>query len=376
MKILLVDQIAKINYKYSFSLATALKDIGNDVTLAIDQKKENEGCECNKLRWFNTDEKNIGKLAKLTNYFNSYKKLFEHIKKGNYQILHTQWLIFSPVDYYFLKKIKKQTGVRLVITIHDILPFNQKFYDYRYHKKIYELADVIIVQADNNIQRFDELFPNMAGKEIMIPHGHFLDYAEPVDKNTARAHLKLSEDKRIILFFGQIKKVKGVGLLLEAFAKIREYYPDLLLVIAGSVWKDDFSQYQEIIDRNEMNEAVKTDIRYIPDEEIKYYYSAADFCVLPYLDVYQSGVVQLTYAYKKPVVATEIGAFKEVILEGESGFMCEPNNVESLSSALKMMLDSDARYDEMGQAGYNYIKEKFSWVKIAERITELYQNER
>ena len=180
-------------------------------------------------------------------------------------------------------------------------------------------------------------------------------------------------DEKIVLFFGQIKKVKGVGVLLNAFAQIKDENPNVLLVIAGSVWKDDFSQYQEIIDQKGMGKAVRTDIRYIPDEEIKYYYSAADFCVLPYLDVYQSGVVQLSYAYKKPVVATRLGAFKEVVLEGRSGFMCEPGDVDSLREALQKALDSYGRYDEMGQAGYDYIREKFSWTEIAKKIVELYQ---
>ena len=373
MKVVLVDQIAKVNYKYSFSLANALKNAGLDVTLVIDQKKEDEGCECKKIHWFNTDEKNIGKVSKLLNYLKSYKKIREIIIQEEYRVLHTQWLIFSPVDYYFLRRIKKESGIKLVVTIHDILPFNQKFYDYRYHRKVYELADEVIVQADNNVKRFDELFPQLAGKEIMIPHGHFLDYAECVDKNEARNYLKLSHDKRIILFFGQIKKVKGVGVLLEAFAQIKTEYPEAQLVIAGSVWKDDFSQYQEIIDKYQMGESVRTDIKYIPDEEVKYYYSAADFCVLPYLDVYQSGVVQLTYAHKKPVVATKIGAFKEVVLEGQSGFLCEPNDVNSLSDALRIALKSYDRYDAMGQIGYDYIKEKYSWDKIAEKIALLYQ---
>ena len=373
MKVLFVDQIAKVNYKYSFSLANALEAVGANVALVMDQKEEDAGCGCEKYRWFNTDEKNIKKSRKFLNYISSYKKIKREIEQGEYQVLHIQWLIFSPVDYYYLHKIKKKTGIKIVVTIHDILPFNQKFYDYRCHKKIYDLADEIIVQADNNIERFDELFPRMAGKEVMIPHGHFLDYAERIDKNTARNHLDFLHDEKIVLFFGQIKKVKGVGVLLNAFAQIKDENPNVLLVIAGSVWKDDFSQYQEIIDQKGMGKAVRTDIRYIPDEEIKYYYSAADFCVLPYLDVYQSGVVQLSYAYKKPVVATRLGAFKEVVLEGRSGFMCEPGDVDSLREALQKALDSYGRYDEMGQAGYDYIREKFSWTEIAKKIVELYQ---
>lgn len=373
MKILMVDQIAKVNYKYSYSLAQAVADQGNEVVLAVDQKKDSEHCKCRILNLFNTDEKNIGKIDKMKNYMASYKAIYNEIKNGKYDVLHTQWMIFSPVDYYFLNKIKKELGIKLVVTIHDILPFNRKFYDFKYHKKVYSLADGIIVQANNNVQRFDELFPEMAGKEVMIPHGHFLEYADYATKEESRKYLNIPEDKTVLLFFGQIKKVKGVGVLLEAFAKIKDKYPDVLLVIAGSVWKDDFSQYQEIIHANHMQDRVRADIKYIPDKEVKYYYNAADCCMLPYLDVYQSGVVQLTYAYKKPVVATRIGAFKEVVLENESGFMCEPNNPDDLANAIEKALASKDRYAEMAQAGYEYIAEKYSWGKIAKKVCEVYE---
>jgi len=373
MKILMVDQIAKINYKYSYSLAQAVANQGNEVVLAVDLKSEPEHCRCRRINLFNTDEKNVGKLNKLKNYISSYRAIYKEIKSGDYEIIHTQWLIFSPIDYYFLKKIKKKCGVKLVVTIHDILPFNQKFYDFRYHKKVYSLAEQLIVQANNNVERFDSLFPEMAGKPHMIPHGHFLDYAEPVSKEKAREYLKIPKDKIVLLFFGQIKKVKGVGVLLEAFAKMYKKYPNVLLVIAGSVWKDDFSKYQEIIDKYDMQSFVRTDIRYIPDEEVKYYYSAADCCCLPYLDVYQSGVIQLSYAYKKPVVATRIGAFKEVVLENESGFMCEPDNPSDLAKAIETAVEAKDRYEQMGQTGYDYIAKKYSWEKIAEEVCRLYQ---
>lgn len=372
MKILLVDQIAKVNYKYSYSLAEAIAKEGNEVVLAIDQKKEPEHCTCHIINLFNTDEKNVGKANKLTNYIDSYKAIYRELKNGKYDVLHTQWLIFSPLDYFYLNKIKKNLGIKLVVTIHDILPFNQKFYDFRYHKRIYALADRVIVQAENNLKRFDELFPDLAGKEVMIPHGHFLEYAEIINKDLAREKLNIPNDKFVFLFFGQIKKVKGVGVLLEAFSKVYKERPEALLVIAGSVWKDDFSQYQEIIDKHNMKDSVIADIRYIPDNEVKYYYATSDCCVLPYLDVYQSGVIQLCYAHKKPVVATKIGAFKEVVVDKETGFLCDPDNPDDLANKMLLAIDKRNDLNQMAEKGYVYISDKFSWAKIAKDTIALY----
>lgn len=369
----MLDQIAKVNYKYSYSLANAIQSRGINIKMVIDQKQEQENAGFERVKLFNTDEKNVGKFSKLINYIRSYKKIYKMIQEEHIDVLHTQWVIFSPLDYWFLNKIKKKCGVRLVTTIHDILPFNEKFYDRSFHKKIYTLSDAIIVQAENNVKRFQSLFPELQEKVSMIPHGHFLEYAEVVDSTEAKSYLKLDPDKMNLLFFGQIKKVKGVGILLEAFAKICNKYPDVQLIIAGSVWKDDFSHYQKIIDENHMENQVITDIRYIPDEEIKYYYSAADVCMMPYTDVYQSGVIQLVYAYKKPAVATRIGAFKEVVIDGKTGFMCEPNDVDSLVLAIESAITGKDRLKSFGCAGYDYIKEKFSWDKISQRVVALYK---
>lgn len=372
MKVMIIDQIAKVNYKYSYSLAQAMANKGHEIILAIDQKKECEGCECAKWNLFNADEKKVSKFNKLKNYILSYKAIEREIRSGKYDVIHTQWVLFSPIDFYYLYKIKQKNRIKFVVTIHDILPFNKKIYDYIFHKKIYELADSVIVQADNNIRRFNELFPKMANKEVMIPHGHFLEYAASVSKEKSRKYLNIPQNKIVFLFFGQIKKVKGVGVLLEAFAQIKKEYSNILLVIAGSVWKDNFSQYQDIIIRNNMNDQVRTDIRYIPEEEVRYYYSSADLCVLPYLDVYQSGVIQLCYAYKKPVIATRIGAFEEVVIDGETGFMCEPDNSRDLASVLRVAINSIDRFDEMGQKGYEYIADKFSWNRIANKVNDIY----
>lgn len=369
----MLDQIAKVNYKYSYSLVNAIIENGIDIKLVIDQKQEKENAKFDTISLFNTDEKNIGKLSKLFNYIKSYRTVYNIIKHDNIDVLHTQWVIFSPLDYWYLRKIKKKCNVKLITTVHDILPFNEKFYDRKFHKNIYMLADAIIVQAENNVKRFQKLFPKLQDKVSMIPHGHFLEYAEIVDSKEAKKYLKLSENKINLLFFGQIKKVKGIDILLEAFAKVNKKYPDVELIIAGSVWKDDFSQYQKIIDEKNLNNQVITDIRYIPDEEIKYYYSAADVCMMPYTDVYQSGVIQLVYAYKKPAVATKIGAFKEVVIDGKTGFMCEPNNVDSLAQAITSAIENRDKYKELGEAGYEYIKDKFSWEKISQNIIKLYQ---
>ncbi len=373
MKIMLLDQIAKVTYKYTFSLGNALMKYNNDITLAIDSKKERENCKCRIWNLFNTDESGVSKIKKFKNYILSYRKIYKEMNENKYDVLHTQWLIFSPIDYYYLKKIKEKCGVKLIVTIHDILPFNQKFYDVYFHKKVYGLADNIILQAENNKERFKELFPEYYSKCKMIPLGHILDYADILEKEKAREKFEIPNDKFVFLFFGQIKKVKGVDVLLKAYAEFCKTHENTLLVIAGKVWKDNFSQYQAIIDENKIEHKVRTDIKFIPDDDVKYYYSACDCCVLPYLDVYQSGVIQLCYAYKKPVIASNIGALREIVKDGDTGYLCEVNDVNSLCKAMNKIVSLDEiALNAMGKEGYNYVKEKYSWDNIADKVNGLY----
>lgn len=372
MKVLLLSQIAVVDYKYTYSLANALKACGHDVELVIDDKQDNEYCQCKIYNQFLTSRKDIGKVRKVLNYCSAYRFIVEKAVREKFDIVHAQWFQLSPVDYFYLKKLKKH-GIKLVVSVHDILPFNEKKYDMFFHKKLYETCNHIIVQAEVNRDRFAELFPECKGKISFIPHGHFLDFVEKHDMKAAREYLNIPQDKIVLLFFGQIKKVKGVGLLLEAFGKLAQKRDDLYLVIAGSVWKDDFAPYQEIINKYQLSEEVlKTDIRFIPDEEVGYFYSACDIAMMPYLDVYQSGVIHLVYAYEKPAVATAIAPFMEIVEDGVTGYLCQPNSTDDLMRTIERAVSEMERFNELGRKGHLRIKEKYSWEKISSRITELY----
>lgn len=373
MKVLLIDQIAKVNYKYTYSLANALQKQDIYVELAIDDKSEEENCICKKNNLFKTADKNIGKLKKLINYISAWKQII-YFDSQNKDIIHIQWIIFSPLDYLFIKKLKKNNK-RIVLTIHDILPFNKKFYDYYFHKKIYNLADGLIIQTEENVNRFCELFPDNDTLRCMIPHGHFMEYSQTIDKDEARKKLKLPDDKFIFLFFGQIKKVKGLDVLLNAYAELLNKNPDIkddvLLVVAGNMWKDSVEKYKSIIKEKGINNSVRMDIRYIPDNEVDLYYSASDVCVLPYLNVYQSGVLQLTYAHHKAAIVSDITAFTDIV-NPERGFICKAGNIEDLKNTMMDAYTRRCELDDMAEQGYRYIKNTFDWNQIAYDVKKLY----
>ncbi|WP_326511621.1 glycosyltransferase family 4 protein [Clostridium intestinale] len=372
MKSLIVDQILSVNYKYTVNLINNLYKYDVNIQLVSDEKKDFKEVNCGVEMKFNTTDKSLSKIKKAINYIKTWRYIVKKCEKEDIDLIHVQWFILSPIDWLYLKKLNSK-GVKIVVTVHDILPFNQKFYDYKYHKKIYELANKIIVQAQINKEKIIKLFDGLDNKVVYIPHGNFVNYAKQINKKEARDYLNLPQDKKIILFFGQIKKVKGLDYLLNAMVKINKIRDDIILVIAGKVWEDKFDKYRKIIDDNKLTNVVRCDIKYIPDNDISYYYSACDLNALPYLNVYQSGVIQLAYAHRKPVVASDIPSFREVVLDNISGKLFETKNSEELSSSILELFNGQYDLSEMGQKGYDYIEDKFSWDKIAKSVAAIYE---
>lgn len=374
IKVLLVDQNNAIAWKYTYSLANALQKQGVNISVITDLQSEKGFCKPEIIKIFNTDQKGISKVDKLKNYVSGYKKIITIIKEQKFDILHLQWITFSPVDYYFLKKISKLCKV--VMTVHDIIAFDAHCYDKIYYKKVYGLMDELILQTEENVEQFKTLFPKVNSTKIhLCYHGHFLDFANVHGKAESREKLSLPKDKFIFMFFGQIKKVKGVDLLIQAFADVLKKYPNSYLLIAGKVWHNNFNPYQGLIEKLQLKDFVRTDIKFIPDEDVGYYFSACDIVCLPYTELYQSGVVQLSYSYKKPAIVSDLPAFLTVVKEQENGYVFKNGNIQSLSEAMNKAIENKDCLESLGQIGYQFIKDKFDWDKIAGKVVNIYANQ-
>lgn len=372
MNTILVNQILEVNNKYAFSLAQAIRSEGINISVCGISGDDVSEYHIPFLGFFDSYSEKKILLSKVICYNNGYKKLTAYCKKNKIDVLHVQWYIFSPLDYLYLKKIKKN-GTKIIVTIHDLLPFNKKIYDFFFHKKIYHMADEVISQNTSNIPLLKKEFGMNEMRIHYIPHGHFMQFAEFVPQEVAREHLRISTNKKVILFFGQIKKVKGLDILIRAMAQVKEKHVDAVCVIAGKVWKDDFSFYQKIIDELKLNDCIRTDIQYIPDEELKYYFCAADMVALPYRKIYQSGVVLLGYAYEKPIIATKEGEFVNIIKDKETGILVDSENVDALADSICWYLDHPNEANRIAIQGKKYIADTLSWNKIAHQIVELYQ---
>jgi len=265
-------------------------------------------------------------------------------------------------------------GLRVVVTVHDVEAFNPGSKSLLMQKIVYDLCSVVIV---HNIVSRDELINQCGVKQALVrvvPHGSYLGLIPAaMEKYRARESLGLPQDEYIILFFGQIKAVKGLDLLIEAFARARAQTKPMRLVIAGKVWKDNFAHYQDLIEHYSIGDAISLHIRYIPDDEIAAYYGAADIVVLPYRKIYQSGVLLMAMSYGIPILASDLQGMSEVVSDGENGFLFRSGDVAHLAERLIAVLEDEESRIRVVLQAHADMESQFSWDTIGGQLASIYR---
>jgi glycosyltransferase involved in cell wall biosynthesis len=177
----------------------------------------------------------------------------------------------------------------------------------------------------------------------------------------------------VLVFFGQIKDVKGLDVLLQGFALARQKDERLHLLIGGRVWKTDFSRYAEIIDRHGLAPHCSLHIRYIPDAEVPYFYRCADLVVLPHLRIYQSGVVLQAMSYGSAVLVSDIAGMLEAISDGATGFVFRSRDPAHLAQRIGEIFAAPGRAEAVAQAGLQMVTVRNDWTRLGEQSLACYQ---
>jgi len=286
-----------------------------------------------------------------------------------YKIIHVHWLYIFPFSlvmklfYYFCWCL----SIKIIWEMHNILPHHYKEIDRKNSLWFYKKSDAIVFHSKNDIDRSRELLRTTIDKmHIVIPHGNFNgSYENSISKKDARRILNISDNNRVILCFGFIRKNRGYEYLLEAIKDM----PDIIVIIAGKV--DDKDIYQNLLAYERQMSNLKLFVKWIPDGEVQLYFNACDIVVLPYTDITTSGVIPLAYAFSKPVIATSIGGIRDVVNEN-TGILVPPKDTDALRKAIERIFIMDL--EAMGRYAHEYAKKEFSWESNAQKIKELYES--
>ena len=359
MKILLVSLYGRGGMvHYASQIANALS-FDNEVTVIapthIEQKYFNKNVN---LKLIKAPHSLVKSIFQSFNFF-ELRSLINYIKDYKPDVIH--FVNEHPWNNIIIFKFKGEH--KMVLTCHDPNPHPGERNSLIL--KLFKLStlcqlkkvDRIIVHGNNMVDELKK--QNISSKKIdVIPHGdyQFFTNYSPSSSSTDNS----------ILFFGRIKLYKGIEYLIQAELLISQVLTDYKIVIAG---EGDLSRYSKYLEHNKKFEIIN---RYIEDSEVSYFFTKCKVVVLPYIEASQSGIIPIAYAFKKPVVATNVGSLPEVVEEGLTGYLVQPKNPNALAEAIIKLFKDDNLSERIGENGYLKMKNELAWNKIADKTIEVY----
>jgi D-inositol-3-phosphate glycosyltransferase len=297
-----------------------------------------------------------------------------HARFSGISIFHFHIFYTNILVLFNLLFVKILFG-KVVLTVHDVSSFSNSSNSSIISKLVYKLTDRIITHNKFSVSEIINMNANLSSCISIIPHGNFIPFINiQYDKEKSKEQLGIPNNRRVLLFFGMIKKVKGLEILLSALKGVVNQNPDVLLVIAGKLWENDFSAYQKIIDENNLSEYILLHTKFIPEEDVEHYYCASDLVVLPYKKIYQSGVLMMTLSYERPALVSDLPPLKEIISDNENGFLFKTENVSDLIAKLNSILDNQALLEQVRIKGTELVNTKYDWGEIGRQTKQAYQS--
>ncbi|MEI9909312.1 MAG: glycosyltransferase [Bacteroidota bacterium] len=295
---------------------------------------------------------------------------FNWIKTGNRLkkekpdiIVVRYWLpVMGPALGTILRRVRKNKHTRIVCIADNIIPHEKRPGDKSFTKYFLESCDAFITMSEkvmSDLRTFEQTKPVR-----LVQHPLYDTFGDIISKEQARKHLGLPGNEKIILFFGFIRKYKGLDLLLDAMRNLKN--SGIKLLVAGEFYEDD-KPYKEQIEKNGISDQLILRTNFIPDSEVKYYLCAADAVIQPYRNATQSGVTPLAYHFEKPMIVTNVGGLPSLVPHKKVGLVVEPDPQAVANGILQFY-----------QLGEEYFiphlrneKLKYSWANLVNTITKL-----
>jgi D-inositol-3-phosphate glycosyltransferase len=372
---------------YAFGLATALASnfvrldvIGSD---EVDSPELHSNPNLRFLNFLRNRRSNVGVIGKASRVFVYYALLIGYAIIAKPKIFHILWNgKFEYFDRTVLMLYYKLLGKKIVFTAHNVNAGKRDLNDSPLNRvtlKIqYLLSDHIFVHTDPMKQELIRDFGVNGAAVSVIPFG--INNSVPSTSLTsaeAKRQLHIGDGEKTILFFGAIRPYKGLAFLIEAYRHLVVLDPQYRLIIAGEPKRgaeDYIKGIQDQLRDDPALQRVIARIHYIEDRETELYFKAADVLALPYTHIFQSGVLFLSYGFGLPVVASDVGSFREDIVEERTGFLCKPCDAIDLAAKLRKYFASELfqSLEQRRSEIQAYAQERNSWNIVGETTRIIY----
>jgi glycosyltransferase involved in cell wall biosynthesis len=296
-------------------------------------------------------------------------RAFRMIERDPPDLLLLQWWtpFWSPMLFFLTRLIRRRkVKTRIMFLCHHIIAPDGGLFDWYLARRILWRGNAFIVMSEEDFALLRRALPKGLIRGTTHPPYDVFSRT-PMPTAEARALLGLKADEPVLLFFGFVRRYKGLRHLIRALSMVRETLPAKLLVV-GEFWEDE-RPYRALVEELGLQDAVIFQNEYVPNDEMPRYFSACDVVVMPYLEATQSGIAQLAIGFEKPMIATSVGGMAETIQDSENGLIVPPADPAALSAAIVRFYQED-----LGPQFSEHIrsnKERGSWMPLIHLIEEL-----
>ena len=291
-------------------------------------------------------------------------RLAKRIRRQQFDFLITHWV--HPVQFLalfpFFLILKILTKTKIILITHNILPHERFFGSGIFLKIISLFTKKLVIHSSSEILKAEKI--NLPKNKILSSFHPIYDiFFEEKKYDTDKNYLPNGD--KIFLFFGFIRPYKGIEILLDAFKIIQNKHKNISLFIVGENFNQKNSAIAKKINSFSDNSKIFFIDQYIPNEDVGHYFHMADVVVLPYLEATQSGPLQIAYAFDKPVIASDLPAFRDCVENGISGYLFKPGDSEGLAQAMLMFLEKP-----LNQQDVRSVRRRFNWDKYVQILLD------
>lgn len=272
------------------------------------------------------------------------------------------WMSFFGPSFGHIARYLRRNGVKVVAVLHNVLPHEPHFWDRPLARYFFSGCDGFVTLGDEGSRSLGKLGDY---RSVELFHPVYNQFGEAIDREKAEKALGIKKGCKNLLFFGLVRKYKGLDILIKAFGSLPEDYQ---LIIAGEPY-GAFDEYQDLIDESPAKDRIYCYLGYIPDVSVKEYFSAADLSVLPYRSATQSGVLAVSYNFGVPLVATDTGSLRQEVADRKTGFIADEATPEAIAAAVKKYF-TEPEWKPLFKENMEKELERLSWKNFCRLLLE------
>lgn len=304
----------------------------------------------------------IRRLVNTVNPFNWIRVGLRLRREAPDFILFKYWTPFMAPCFGTIARLARRNGhTKAICQIDNVEPHEHHIIDRPFNRYFLRSVDGFVYMSE---QVHGELRNYTSAPALFSPHPMFENFGKAVGRDAACERLGIDASSRYMLFFGLIRDYKGLDILLEAWRRIEDR--NLKLIVAGEFYASR-EKYMPLIEA--LGDRVVLHDRFVADEDVKYYFSVADAVILPYKSATQSGVTQVAYNFRLPMIVSNVGGLAEIVPDDKVGYVVEPA-ADAVADAVGRIC-RDGNLDRF-RRNIGEERKRFSWEEMCDRLTEVY----